>query len=151
MAHPDWWVDSPWFLWVTPDSSANRFPNDQKSLFAIYIYYKQLFSSYCGSLYTCHLWCNYTVRQYRQMHVAYNNVFRRLMGYHKFCSASGMFVENRIDNFDARIRRLVYGFYQRLMCSGNSLVNCVMNSSAWLSSDLYRNWNKCLYVSEMVS
>ena len=111
---------------------------------------KQLFSSYCGSLYTCHLWCNYTVRQYRQMHVAYNNVFRRLMGYHKFCSASGMFVENRIDNFDARIRRLVYGFYQRLMCSGNSLVNCVMNSSAWLSSDLYRNWNKCLYVSEMV-
>ena len=68
-------------------------------------------------------------------------VFRRLMGYHKFCSASGMFVENRIDNFDARIRWLVYGFYQRLMCSGNSLVNCVTNSSAWLSSDLYRNWN----------
>ena len=77
--------------------------------------------------------------------------FRRLMGYHKFCNASGMFVENRIDNFDARIRRLVYGFYQRLMCSGNSLVNSVMNSSAWLSSDLYRNWNKCLYVTEMVS
>ena len=72
------------------------------------------------------------------------------MGYHKFCSASGMFVENRIDNFDAQIRRLVYGFYQRLMCSRNSLVNCVMNNSAWLSSDLYRNWNKCLYVSERV-
>ena len=115
----------------------------------IEIMYTKLFSSYCGSLYTCHLWCNYTVQQYRQMHVAYNNVFRRLMGYHKFCSASGMFEENRIDNFDARIRRLVYGFYQRLMCSGNSLVNCVMNT-AWLSSDLYRNWNKCLYVSEMV-
>ena len=98
---------------------------------------KQLFSSYCGSLYTCHLWWNHTVRQYRQMHVAYNNVFRRLMGYHKFCSASGMFVENRIDNFDARKKWLVYGFYQRLMCSGNSLVNYVMNSSAWLSSDVY--------------
>ena len=111
---------------------------------------KTIVSSYCGSLFTCHLWCNYTVQQYRQMHVAYNNIFRRLMGYHIFCSASGMFVENRIDNFDARIRRLVYGFYQRLMCSGNSLVNCVMNSSTWLSSDLYRNWNKCLYVSEMV-
>ena len=49
--------------------------------------------------------------------------FRRLMGYHKFCSASGMFVENRIDHLDAPIRRLVYGFYQRLMCSGNSHVN----------------------------
>ena len=111
---------------------------------------KQLFSSYCGSLYTCHLWRKYIVRQYRQMQVAYDNVFRLLMGYHKFCSASGMFVENRNDNFDARIRRLVHGFYHRLMCSGNSLVNCVVNSSAWLSSDLYRNCNKCLYVSEMV-
>ena len=55
--------------------------------------------------------------------VEYNNVFRRLMGYHNFCSASGMFVENRIDNFDARIRRQVYGFYQRLMSSGNALVS----------------------------
>ena len=81
---------------------------------------KQLFSSYCGSLYTCHRWCKYTLRQYRQMHVTYDIVFRRLMGYRKFCSASGMFVENRIDNFDPRIRRLVYGFYQRFMCSGSS-------------------------------
>ena len=72
------------------------------------------------------------------------------MGYHKFCSASRMFVENRVDNFDVRIRRLVYGFNQTLTCSGNSLVNCVMNSSAWLLSDLYKKWNECLYVSEMV-
>ena len=53
-------------------------------------------------------------------------------------------------NFHARIRQLVYGFYQRLMCSRMALINCAMNSSAWLSSNLYRNWNKCLYVSEMV-
>ena len=70
----------------------------------------QLFSSYCGSLYTCHLWCNYTVKQYREIQVAYN-VFRRLMGYEKFCSVSGMFVENLSDNFDTRVRRLVYVFF----------------------------------------
>ena len=93
------------------------------------------------------LWCNYTVKQYREIQVAYNYVFRRLMGYEKFCSASGMFVANRSDNFDTRIRRLVYGFYQRLIVSENSLVKCVVNSSAWLSSKLYANWNKCLYVS----
>ena len=103
----------------------------------------QLFSSYCGSLYTCHLWCNYTVKQYREVQVAYSNVFRRLMGYEKFCSASGLFVENRSDNF-------VYGFYQKLIVSDNYLVKCVVNSSAWLSSKLYANWNKCLYVSQIV-
>ena len=110
----------------------------------------QLFSSYCGSLYSCHLWCNYTVKQYREIQGAYNNVFRRLMGYEKFCSASGMFVANRSDSFHTRIRRLVYGFYQRLIVSENSLVKCVVNSSAWLSSNLYANRNKCLYVSQIV-
>ena len=29
----------------------------------------QLFSSYCGSLYSCHLRCNYTVKQYREIQV----------------------------------------------------------------------------------
>ena len=108
---------------------------------------KNTISSDYGSLYTCHLWCKYTARQYREMHAPYDNVFRQLMGYHKFCSASGMFVENRIDNFEAR---LVYGFCERLIWSENSLTSCVMNSSAWLSSDLHRKWNKCLNVSEMV-
>ena len=37
------------------------------------------------------------------------------MGYGKFCSASGMAVENRSDNLGTRIRRLVYGFYQMLI------------------------------------
>ena len=52
------------------------------------------------------------------------------MGYDKFCSASGMFVENRSDNFDTHIRRLVYAFYQRLRVPENSLVKCAVNSSA---------------------
>ena len=60
------------------------------------------------------------------LHDAYNNVFRRRMGYNKFCSVSGMVVESKIDHFDARIRRLVYDFYQRLVCSENSLFTCVM-------------------------
>ena len=51
------------------------------------------------------------------MQVAYKNVFRWLMGCEKFCSVSGMFVENRSDNYDTRIKRLVYGFYQRLIIS----------------------------------
>ena len=51
----------------------------------------QLFKSYCGSMYTAFLWCDFRKRQYRQLEVAYNNVFRRLMGYDKYCRASGMF------------------------------------------------------------
>ena len=41
-------------------------------------------------------------------------------------------------------------FDQRSIVSENSLVKCVVNSSAWLSSKLYANWNKCFYVSQIV-
>ena len=32
------------------------------------------------------------------------NVLRRFIGYDKYYSASGMFIENRIDGFDPRVR-----------------------------------------------
>ena len=35
--------------------------------------------------------------------VAYNNVYRRILGYSRRDSASNMFVTNRIDNFDTLI------------------------------------------------
>ena len=49
-------------------------------------------------------------------------IFRRQMGYDKFCSASDMFVENRNGNFDNPIRRFVCDFYQRLNVLENSPV-----------------------------
>ena len=106
----------------------------------------QLFMSYCGALYTASLWCNFTKKQYRLLEVAYNNVFRRFLGYEKYCSASGMFTENRVDGFDARVRKLVYSFRERLKDSDNSLIENIMNSSAWHFSKLLQLWEKCLYM-----
>ena len=75
-----------------------------------------LFMWYGGSMYTSSIWCKYTKKQYYQMEVAYNNVFRRFCGYDRFSSASQMFVENRVDNFGARMRRLIYGFPWKIIC-----------------------------------
>ena len=36
-----------------------------------------------------------------------------------------MLVENRTDGFDARVRKLVYGFRERLDISDNSLIETV--------------------------
>ena len=106
----------------------------------------QLFMSYSGSMYTAFLLCDFTQRKYRQLEVAYNNVFRKFLGYDKYCSASSMFIENRTDGFDARIRKLVYGFRERLQISENSLIDTVINSSAWRSPRLLNFWEKCLYL-----
>ena len=77
-------------------------------------------------MYTAFLWRDFTERQYRQLEVAYNNVLGRLMGYDKYCSASGMFVENRTDGFDARLRKLIYGFRERLDISDKSLIETLI-------------------------
>ena len=111
-----------------------------------YIVKLLLFMSYCGSLYTSSIWCKYTKKQYYQMEVVYNNVFRRFFDYDRFSSASQMFVENRAENFETRMRRLIYGFRERLNASRNSLVICLMNSVAWSSSGLRQKWEKCLYM-----
>ena len=105
----------------------------------------QLFMSYCGSMYTAFLWCDFTKRKYRQLEVAYNNVFRKLMGYYKYCRASGMFVENRTDAFDACVRKLAYGFRERLDISDNPLIETVINNSARRSSKLLLLWEDYLY------
>ena len=99
-----------------------------------------LFMSYCGSLYTSSIWGKYTKKQYYQMEVACNNIFRRFFGYDRFSSASQMFVENRAENFETRMRRLIYGFRERLNASRSSLVICLMNSVAWSSSELQQRW-----------
>ena len=74
------------------------------------------------------------------MEVAYNNVFRRFFGYGRFSSASQMFVENRVDNCGARMRRLIYGFRERLYVSENCQVIRLINSAAWSNFELCQKW-----------
>ena len=85
------------------------------------------------------------------MEVAYNNVFRRFFGYDRFSSASQTFVENRAENFETRMRRLIYGFCERLNALRNNLVICLMNSVAWSSSGLRQKWEKWLYVQSRIN
>ena len=53
-----------------------------------------------------------------------------------FSSASKIFVENKVGNFETRMRTLIYGFHERLNASSNSVAICLMKSVAWSSSEL---------------
>ena len=77
-----------------------------------------LFRSYCTPSYCSHLWVNFNKATYNKLRVAYNNVYRRILGYSRRDSkntivyynvlgdsASNMFVTNGIDNFDTLIRK----------------------------------------------
>lgn len=81
-----------------------------------------LFRSYCQSFYACGLWTNYTQKAYNALRVQYNNAFRMLLGLPRYCSASNMFVEARVDGFHAIMRKRVASLMQRIRGGLNSLL-----------------------------
>ena len=74
---------------------------------------KELFSSYCSSLYCCALCSDYRKTTYKKLTVAFNNIHRRLLGLPWRCSASAMYTNYDVQNLDTVIRRSVYGFIVR--------------------------------------
>ena len=81
---------------------------------------RQPFMTYFGNMYTAQLWSRYTKMQMRKLSVAYNNAFRRLLQYDMFCSASEMFVSNRINTLDVCLRRVVHNVAQIIYNSHNT-------------------------------
>ena len=64
-----------------------------------------LFKSYCSSLYTSALWCNYRSESLRKLCVAYNNVFRKITFLPRNCSASLMFATRDLPTCNMLIRK----------------------------------------------
>ncbi|KAG7300454.1 hypothetical protein JYU34_016075 [Plutella xylostella] len=135
--------------WVTPDLSDNldiererrslavrcnmlarRFAGCTKEVKVTF------FKAYCQSFYTCSLWVNYTKRAYSDLRVQYNNAFRALMGLRRFCSASGMLAEARVDSFQAIMRSRCLSMWRRMRCGSNGILNAL--ADRWDSPMLAR-------------
>ncbi|XP_073952930.1 uncharacterized protein [Choristoneura fumiferana] len=84
-----------------------------------------LFKAYCTTFYTSSLWANYTQKQYNALRIQYNNAFRMLMGLPRFCSASGMFAEARVDCFYAIMRKRCASLASRVRASANSVLRMI--------------------------
>ena len=107
----------------------------------------QLFQSYCMNVYCVSLWSTHHVASLKRMQVMYNNAFRIIMGYEYNCSASNMFVSNRVLSFKECMRKSMFGLFNRLKCSDNSLVNSVLSSDLLFTSKLLHRWYDELYVN----
>ena len=104
-----------------------------------------LFKSYCLPSYCSHLWVRYNKYSYSKLRIAFNNVYRRLLGFRKCDSASQMYVSHNIDNFDAFMRKNVHGFMQRVCNIDNSLVKSVTSCVSYISGGMWQKWISLLY------
>ena len=65
-----------------------------------------LFGSFCSCYYCPYLWLDLTKHSARILRVAYNNVHRKILKLHMRCSASQMFADNNLLNFEALMRKM---------------------------------------------
>jgi hypothetical protein len=105
-----------------------------------------LFRMYCSNLYCCQIWCNYSESKINAVKVAYNNVFRKLLGIKKPCSMSELYVRNNIDSFPVLLRKATVNFRSRLYNSSNVLINTVLHSLFFhINSKMYSTWAKRIF------
>ncbi|KAL0839200.1 hypothetical protein ABMA28_015972 [Loxostege sticticalis] len=81
--------------------------------------------------------CTRDVKTYNALRVQYNNAFRMLMGLPKFCSASAMFAEARVDDFYAIIRKRTASMLDRVRQSSNSILKAIKHK---MSCPVQRHW-----------
>ena len=66
---------------------------------------KELFRSYCSSLYCCALWSDYRKATYRKLTVAFNNIHRGLLGLPWRCNDNDNDNENILFNITMDCRK----------------------------------------------
>ena len=107
---------------------------------------KYLYSTYCSNISGVHLWHSHRASVLRKFIVCFNNAARMFLGYERFCSASNMFVRERIANFSAMYRKAVYGFMSRLKQSDNHIVLTLFNGDLAMHSSVRKAWASALYM-----
>ena len=63
-----------------------------------------------------------------KLRVAFNNAYRRVLNLPWRCSASAMYANYRIQNFETVTKKSTYGFIQRLHKCTNSLITAIEKS-----------------------
>ncbi|XP_052748655.1 uncharacterized protein LOC128200178 [Galleria mellonella] len=96
-----------------------------------------LFRAFCQCFYTCQLWTNCTKSARNSIRVQYNNAYRILMRLPKYCSASGMFAESRVNDYFAIIRDRVANFWAHIRNSKNEILSTL---SQCLNSPIQKYW-----------
>ena len=109
------------------------------------IYVKnQLFRSYISCLHCSALRLNYSTATFNMTRVAYNNVYRALMGITRGYghNISGKFCINNIDGLGAVLRKMISSLRGRLHKSVNTVLASYVSSRYFmLSSPLCAKWN----------
>ena len=104
-----------------------------------------LFQTICTNLYCTQLWWDYSKDTLSKTRIAFNNSFILIMGYSRSYSASMMFAENNINNFDTVRRKCIFNFVNRLHLSNNNLIRIIINQHTYTPTPAAIEWGRSLF------
>ena len=104
-----------------------------------------LFKAYCYNLYTCSLWSKYRQSSISKLRVAYNDIFRKLVGVPRWHSARTLFVNLNVRSFHETIRTSSYSLMQRVLGCQNSVLQAMLHSDGFVHSATRRTWCNNLF------
>ena len=88
----------------------------------------ELCRRFCTIFYRLYFETQYKKATFSKLRVAYNNVYRKILGLCRRSSASEMFVTNNILNFEALMRKSIFAFTNRLSISNNAIICTIQKS-----------------------
>ena len=97
---------------------------------------------FCTSFYCAPLWTIFSNESVRRIKVAYNRVFRILIGLEHRTCMSEAFICRNLNPFSVVIRKLIVSFKMRLDNSHNRLVTTLINSIFSVHCKLTQSWDK---------
>jgi len=97
-----------------------------------------LFKTYCTGFYCSSLWSSYKCNTHNKVKVAFNNIFRFLMGLGRQDSISAKMIDLNIDPFKVVMRKYIVGFNKRLDCCDNTIVSTLYNWSGFINCNLFK-------------
>ena len=104
----------------------------------------ELCRSVCTVFYCPYFRTNYKKITFSKIRVAYNNVYRKILGVSRRSSASAMFVTNDIPKFKAFLRKSIYSCTYRISFTRNNLI-CAIEQS-WVMKIIWEMWEDKMYI-----
>ena len=104
-----------------------------------------LFKTYCTGFYSSATWSNYKRKSMDKLKVAFNNVFRILMGIGRLESISKHMLDNNVECFKIVTRKYIVNLIDRLDGTKNTIVNTLYNWMEFRNCNVYKVWSREAY------
>jgi hypothetical protein len=108
---------------------------------------RKMFMNYCTPLYTAHLWVSYKKATIKKLYIAYDNIFKLLLGFCKYDSTSLLCTLFDVPSCSSVVRKFVYRFCVRLEGSNNPIILSFLASGVCYMSSLRKHWLSLLLIT----